>query len=277
MRGRSRLLVIVLAASVASCQIRPTFTTGYTVQRAMQPPQPMAGRLAVVRFADARPPRLYTKAARAFLTYVPLLPFVTLAYERNDENVNLLSEDIKQYGSYGDLPLAPPFDTYTYPLSFPRAIADDLAASGLFGSVEYVGDGETAGYDYVLSGQVRASPLFNSATSFGLGMAGVLLWILPVPMQKTSAEVSVDVTLEDRRSGRVIWRDTLKSELSRMATMYGSVIDYGSSFGFSLNFLPLQPSVTTVDRDSLFSWHFEALRRGMEAVKPSLAQALSTQ
>jgi hypothetical protein len=39
--------------------------------------------------------------------------------------------------------------------------------------------------------------------------------------------------------------------------------------------LPLAPDVTTVDRQSLFQWHFESLRRSMEAAKPNLARALT--
>jgi hypothetical protein len=274
MRTRLRALVVALAATAAACQIRPTFTTGYMLAKAAPAPQAGAVRLAVRRFAEERPPRVYTTQGRAFLTYVPLLPYVSLPYERLDESVNLLSEDIKEYG-VRDMPLAPPLDTYTYPVSIPRAIADDLAASGLFISVQYVGDGVAPpGCEYVLDGAVRASPLRSSATSFGLGIAGVLLWNLPIPMQKTTADISVDLVLTDLRSGQVVWRDTLTSEVSRIATIYNDVIVYGSAGLWSFNLLPLQPEVTTVDRHSLFSWHFEALRRAMAAAKPSLARAL---
>jgi len=274
-RNRSGFLALLVATSLVGCQLRPTFTTGYTVRNATQPVT-TPGRLAVKRFDEARPPRHYTTSGRLFLTYIPLLPYVTLSFERLDESVNLLNEDIKTYHTTG-MPEAPPLETYTYPVSIPRAIADDLRASGFFASVDYVDAGDTSGYDYVLTGQVRASPLYNSATSYMLGMAGVLLWFLPIPMQKTSSEVSVDVELQNLRSGAVVWRDTLHSEASRMATMYNPAIVYGSAGAFSLNVLQLQSDVTAVDRMSLFQWHFESLRRAMEAAKPQLASALASQ
>ena len=272
MRASVRLLVVLVSATVAGCQIRPTFTTGYAVTKGQ--PQLAAGSLAVKQFVEARPPRLYTTSGRLFLTYIPILPYVTLPWERLDESVNLLSEDVERY-HVRSMPVAPPLDTYTYPISMPRAIADDLAGSGLFSEVVYVGDGDTSGYHYVLGGQVRASPLTNTVTSYGLGIAGVLLWILPIPMQKTTADVSIDLSLEDRHSGEVIWHDTISSEVSRIATLYNQAIIYGSGGAFSFNLLPQQSDVTTVDRDSLFQWHFESLRRSMEAAKPSLAHALA--
>ena len=97
----------------------------------------------------------------------------------------------------------------------------------------------TAGYRYVLSGSVRASPLDETSTSYGLGMAGVLLWVLPIPMHKTSASVTVDLVLTDTASGSVIWRDTITSGLSRTVTLYGtSAMIYGSGGPFSFNLVP---------------------------------------
>jgi hypothetical protein len=83
--------------------------------------------------------------------------------------------------------------------------------------------------------------------------------------------------LVDSRSGDAIWHDTLSGEVSRVATIYNAPIVYGSRGLFSFSVLPLRPSVTTVDRDSLFSWHFEALRRAMQAAKPRLAHVLAAQ
>ena len=271
--GRSGIVLTMVA--VVGCQIHPTFTTGYTVPAAVQAGPRTERRLAVKRFEEGRPPRYYSTQGRAFLTYVPLLPYVSLPYERLDESVNILRGDIVKYGSHADMPTAPPLKTYAYPGSFARAIAEDLAASGPFTTVDYVDDGDTSGYGYVLEGQVRASPLRSTATSFGLGMAGVLLWLLPVPMQKTTAGVVVDLELRDQRSGDIVWRESLESEVARVATIYNAPIIYGSAGSFSFNLLPLQSSVTTVDRDSLFSWHFESLRRAMEKVKPDLARAVT--
>jgi hypothetical protein len=56
--------------------------------------------------------------------------------------------------------------------------------------------------------------------------------------------------------------------------MYSSAMIYGRGGAFSFNLLP-PPSDAKVDRHSLFSWHFEALRRGMLEARPDLAAALA--
>jgi len=49
---------------------------------------------------------------------------------------------------------------------------------------------------------------------------------------------------------------------------------YGRGGAFSFNLLP-PPSDAKVDRHSLFSWHFEALRRAMLEARSDLAAALA--
>jgi len=271
------LLTLSTLLLLSGCQLTGTFTTGYQVPGRIEA-HSLDRTVAVVPFEEARPPRLYSTSGRLFLTYVPLLPYVTLPFERLDESVRKQSESIEKGGrgiTVGAAQsVAPPFEEYTYPRSFPRAIADDLNASGLFREVRFVEADGTGGFDYVLRGTVRESPLRNTATSFGLGMVGVLLWIIPIPMQKTSASVTVDLELTDAASGAVVWRRSLESDVSRLATMYSSAIVYGRGGAFSFNLLP-PPSDAQVDRNSLFSWHFEALRRGMVEARTDLAAKLA--
>jgi hypothetical protein len=271
----SSLFALLLLAS--GCQLTATFTTGYEMPGRVAE-RSLDRSVAVVPFEEARPPRLYTTSGRMFLTYVPLLPWVTLPFERLDESVRKQSESIERGGrgitAGATQSVAPPFEEYTYPRSFARTIADDLQASGVFREVRFVEDEGASGFDYVLRGVVRESPLRNSTTSFGLGMAGVLLWIIPVPMQKTSASVTVDLELADAASGAVVWKRSLESDVSRYATMYSSAIVYGRGGAFSFNLLP-PPSDAKVDRHSLFSWHFEALRRGMSDARTDLAAAVA--
>src|SRR3990172_210174 len=106
-------------------------------------------------------------------------------------------------------------------------------------------------------------------------MAGVLLWFLPVPMAKTAASVEVDLSLVDQQTGEEIWKHTLRSELSRLITLYtSSAMVYGRSGAFSFNLEP-PPSDAHVDRRSLFGWHFAALRRAMLDARQDLAASLS--
>ena len=76
---------------LSACQLTPTFTTGYQIPGALAT-RPLDRRVAVIPFEEQRPPRVYTKAGRMFLTYVPLLPWVSFPFERLDESVRKQSD-----------------------------------------------------------------------------------------------------------------------------------------------------------------------------------------
>lgn len=272
-------ITVAVALLLGGCQLTPNFDARYQAEPARLRATPLPGTLAVRRFEEARPPRLWSTAGKTFLLYIPIIPWITLAYERVDESVRQISDGIERSGRGitlgADVQPAPDYETYTYPASFPRAIADDLAASGLFEECRYVGAGSTEGARYVLSGSVRESPIRRSQTSFGLGMAGVLLWFLPIPMAKTTGAVEVDLSLVDQQSGEEIWKRTLESDVSRYFMLYtSSAMVYGRSGAFSFNLEP-PPSDAGVDKRSLFGWHFAALRKAMLDARRDLAATLA--
>ncbi|MGH7289090.1 MAG: hypothetical protein ACREI8_13840 [Myxococcota bacterium] len=264
---------------LSGCQLTPSFDATYQMEADRLRASPVPGTLVVQRFEEQRPPRLWSTTGKLFLLYIPIIPWVTMPFERVDESVRQISEGIERSGRGitlgADVKPAPEFEAYTYPESFPRTIAQDLAAGGLFTESRYIGDQPAADARYVLSGSVRETPLRRSATSFGLGMPGVLLWFLPVPMAKTTASVEVDLSLVDQQTGEEIWKRTLSSEVSRMFMLYtSSAMVYGRSGAFSFNLEP-PPSDAHVDRRSLFGWHFAALRRAMLDARQDLAATLS--
>jgi hypothetical protein len=272
-------LVLGLSGILGGCQLTPTFDASYQPESSRLVASPLPGSLAVRRFDEARPPRLWSTTGKIFLLYIPLIPWVTMPFERIDESAKQISDGIEKGGRGmtlgADVQPAPDYETYAYPESFARAIAGDLAASGLFAECRYVGDESAEGAAYLLSGKVRASPLRRSATSFGLGMAGVLLWFLPIPMSKTTSAVEVDLSLVDQKSGQEIWNHRVTSDVSRYFMLYtASAMVYGRSGAFSFNLEP-PPSDAGVDRRSLFGWHFAALRRAMSAARQDLAATLS--
>lgn len=278
MSSHTTLLIAAIPLLVTGCLLTPNFETGYEAPPWESPGFEARGTLAVKRFAEERPPRYFASPHRLWLTYIPFIPYVSLPYERVDEIVRDTSDAIA-YGGRGmtqavPIDIAPPFEQYAYSASFAEAIAADLAESKLFSTVDYVGTDSTAGYDYVLSGSVRASPLRKTASSYCLGAAGVALWFLGIPVQKTSAEVALDLSLADAATGEVVWSGTLKSHVKRFFTLYtGSAMVYGRGGGWSFTVEP-PPSGSGVNRRSLFGWHFAALRRAMLGVRGEIREAV---
>jgi hypothetical protein len=275
----ARLAAGSLALVVAACQLTPNFDASYEVEPGALRSAPLPGTLVVPRFHEERPPRLWSTSGKLFLLYIPFLPWVSLPFERVDESMKVISDGIEKGGPGitlgAEVQPGPEYEAYTYPASFPRAIARDIAESGLFVECRYVGDDSTEGARYVLNGSIRESPLRRSATSFGLGMAGVLLWLLPIPMSKTTGSIAVDLSLVDQKSGEEIWKHTLESDVSRYFMLYtSSAMVYGRGGAFSFNLEP-PPAEAGVDRRSLFSWHFAALRRAMLEARADLADALA--
>lgn len=263
---------------LTGCPVAPTFSTGYAPARYSTGHAPVDAILAVRRFTDKRPPRVYTTQGRMFLTYVPLLPYVSLPFERMDENVRVIDQEIAQFGgttlATEPMPPAPDFYQYAYPDSIARAIADDIRQQGLFREVTYIDDLPLGGERYVLDGVLQASPLQMTATSYCLGPPGVLLWLLALPVGKASAAINVSLTLTDTTNGAVVWQSDLHADISRIVTLYTSEgIIYGTTwFSYQMVFPPLD---VRVDRRSLFAWHFESLRRAMQKAIPELAAALA--
>jgi hypothetical protein len=277
LRRSLALLLVVLAA--AGCQLTPTFTVGYTPEPARLRESPLPASLAVRTFDDRRPPRYYASPHRIWLTYIPFLPYVTMPYERIDGSVQEISSSIERGGRGftrgAEQKVAPAFEGYTYPNSFAAAVAADLAASGIFQDVRYVGDGAVEGHRFVLDGVLHETPLRTSTTSFGLGMAGVLLWLLPIPMSRTSAEARLDLTLTDQQTGEPVWQRTIEGRVSRLITLYtSSALVYGRSGAWSFQVVP-PPADAGVDRRSLFGWNFGALRQGMLEARSDLARSVA--
>ncbi|MFG0318570.1 MAG: hypothetical protein ACF8XB_14945, partial [Planctomycetota bacterium JB042] len=274
---RLAVLLAPLALSPA-CQLTPTFSTGYEVDPEVGAPS-FAKSVVVVPLNDEREPRDYDQTGRIFLTYVPFIPWVTLRFERLEESVKIQSDSIAQHGSgmtlVADQNVAPPFEQYTYPSSFARAIAADLKASKVFERVDFAERASPGDHDYVLSGTIRGTELRAAWSSYCLGMVGVLLWMLPLPISKTTAEVDVRLSLSDVTTGEIVWEDDLSAEVRRTIMLYtSSAMIYGRGGAFSFNLIP-PPSDSRVDSRSLFSWHFEALRRAMIPAKESLRAALT--
>jgi hypothetical protein len=251
-----------------ACAYTPTTSLAYhpipvQARTSLQP------RLIVKPLSEARPPRSYPSAFGAmFKTYIPLLPYVRIPYERLDET-SRIHEQRKEERNQG---LNRSTDHFT--VSIAQAIADDLRSSGLFREVVFDGPGVDASDAYVLDGDLKSTEFDQFATSYMLGMAGVLLWILPIPCGEHAASVEADLRLSDPQ-GRVVWKDALSGRGKRLFTLYNSSGAPVSS-RFRLEIKRYGSNREGIDGNSLWAYHASAIRLGMEPVKRSLAGSLDS-
>lgn len=271
-RRYAALLVLALPA----CQLQPDFDIGYYLPKAAVAAPNYS--IAVLPLDDQRGPKYRASNARGFLTYIPLLPWVSIENNRIDQIVLETGERGGRTWSFVApqvLPVIRPEDV-PFPRSFAMAIAEDLRQSGAASRVDFVeNSAQAAGYDYVLSGTLRHDEYRVSMSSYCLGMVGVLLWYLPMPMSRVTGEAFFDLELRDR-TGNVVWSGSVDAEEHDYRTLYGSSsMIYGTGFG-SLTFQVKKGSDNTyANPHSLFWWSFMALKNGMDQLRPGLIAALN--
>jgi hypothetical protein len=260
---------LFLIALSCACAYAPTTSLAYR-------PLPIDAKpgarpaLAVEPFSEARPPRSYPSGLGSmFKTYIPLLPYVRIPYGRLDETSVVHEEAKKERGHPLDR------ETQHFTQSMPRAIADDLRASGLFSEVRVLSAGEApAAGAYVLGGSLKSTEYDVNATSYMLGIAGVLLWLLPIPCSWQTGHVEAELRLVDP-AGQVVWQHALSGEGQRIFTLYNSGGAPVSS-RYRLEIKRYGSNDEGIDGDSLWAYHASAIRSGMGPVKESLAAYLGT-
>ncbi len=257
-------LLGAIGATASGCSYVATTRLDYAPAGAVaQRPAPVS--LAVVPLEEDRPPRFYPSSlGRGFLTYVPLLPYVTIPYERLDESLEVATRE--RGGTLA------PSEHFTVKMA--EAMANDLRQSGMFEEVRFVPEG-TADADYVLSGKLHKTEFDVNMTSYMLGMAGVLLWLAPIPMASNTAEVHIDLLLRDR-SGETVWQYPLRGDARRIYTLYNSG-GAPVSNRLTLEIKRYGSNDKGIDGDSLWAYHADALRSGMAEAKVSLAQFFASQ
>lgn len=214
------------------------------------------GVLLVKPLIDERAPRYYTPAGKSFLTYVPLLPYVSHTYERMDETFDTFNR----------------VQTKSLPELASEAIAKDLKSLGIFSDVRFSKNTqEIESADYVLSGTLKDTTYEQNMSSYMLGAPGVLLWLLPIPMSNNHAKIKLSLELHNERGER-IWAHEIDSTAGDFFTMYGATgpkfVSSSIIYGYGSNDIGIEP-------DSIYAWHAEALRIGMEKAKNSLISELA--
>jgi len=266
MPARKMSCIIVVLSLLSGCAYTPTRNFAYTpAPVSSNALQKTYGVLVVKNLSEARGERTYPNATgRLFKTYIPFLPNVSMRYERLDESDVMTQEERTNTVE----------ERSDFKVSVSKAIADDLKSTGLFKEVRYIGDQPVpSDADLILGGDLKATALDNTYTSYCLGMVGVLLWILPIPMARTTGHVEASLKMTDP-SGKEVWSDQLVGKSKRTYTMYNSAGKAISSV-FSLEIKRYCKNKEGVDGDSFWAYHASALRVGMVDIKQSLLQKMS--
>jgi hypothetical protein len=257
-------VAIIGATLLGGCSYVPTTRLTYAPISTGTAP-PIKHTLVVVPLTEDRPPRTYpSELGHMFLTYVPLVPYISIPYERLDDSLNVATQE----RGAGPLPR-----DELFPTKMAKAIADDLRQSNLFSDVQFVPEG-TGTADYVLGGSLRSTEFDVNATSYMLGPAGVLLWLVPIPIGSNTADVTIDLLLRDSQ-GNVVWQFPLKGNGRRVYTLYNSGGAPISNV-LSLEINRYGSNDKGIDGDSLWAYHADALRSGMGEAKASLASFLAS-
>lgn len=255
---------VLIGSLLTGCSYVPTRSLAYEPIPVATPTR--SDRILAVRaLLEDRPERAYPNMfGSLFLTYVPLIPYITISYERLDESDEVHKRSKGLVWS----------DESAMTHLLMMAVAKDLKSAHFFSEVRLIGDEPIeADVDYVLEGSLESTAFNVYTTSYGLGMAGVLLWILPIPMGQQEGNVEISLSLRDR-SGQKVWSDRLIGEGSRFYTMYNSG-GAGISSRYSLEIKRYGNNDEGIDGDSIWAYYASAMRTGMKDIKESLASFLA--
>jgi len=228
---------------------------------------PLDKTVAVLPLEDARGPKLYPGfQGHLFKAYIPFLPYFKIPYERLDESHILHQQNLRNL----------PGENAHFTATIAQEIASDLQRSALFRHVTFVSDEESANeHDLVLRGILRSTEFDIYVSSYMLGIPGVLLWLLPIPLGKDEATVAIDLRLEDD-SGETVWSYSFSERASKIFTLYNSAGGSTSS-RYRIEIKRYGSNDLGIDGNSYWAYHAEALRRGMAGAKASMAEELMPQ
>jgi hypothetical protein len=258
-----RLLPLCILLSLG-CSYVPTTRVEYDPIEASAASTQSPLSLAVVPFTEDRPPRYYPSyGSRVFLTYIPLIPWVKIPYERLDESHMKAQKKPEPWETTPD----------HFSRKLPAAIARDLERSNLFREVRFLQDSSEADdFDLVLNGKLRNTEFDVYVSSYMLGMPGVLLWLLPIPVGRNAASVEIELELTDR-SGRRLWSEKAIGRAGKFFWLCNSQGEVSGEFG--LDIYRYGRNSEGIDPDSLWAYHAAALRRAMGNVKESLRRSIA--
>src|SRR5207248_698715 len=101
---------------------------------------------------------------------------------------------------------------------FAKAAVEELQATGLFKEAFFT-ERESEG-DLILRGEIKSTHYNQKILSYGLSGFGELFWILGLPAGTVSNELNVVLSIEDKTTKTVLWKNEYKREYDGTIWVY---------------------------------------------------------
>ena len=159
---------------------------------------------------------------------IPLVPYGDTIYERPEAAENPEKVDIVRFDPSED---------------FAKAIAAELAQSGVYSSVKFAKDTQQEPADVVFRGRLRSTEWKRRLYTYGFGPLGVVFWLLAVPMSETTTDLELDLRLTPVNDPtKVLWNMTMDFEGKQFDSPYYGLEDAVESYPLALQ-EALKPAV----------------------------------
>jgi hypothetical protein len=176
-----RMLAVLLSMMIAGCATQRSWV--YKTNPYAAPSAARKQKVVVLPFQDARKNE-NTNLIPLYL--IPVFPFGWANYE--------VPEGATQHVTSGLWTNYKPTEDY------PKALADELRASGLFGETYF--DFKEGDADLAARGTIVNTRYQGKIFSYGLSAYGPMLWFIGLPAATASNELVVELTLDDLKAGR---------------------------------------------------------------------------
>jgi hypothetical protein len=192
------ILVILAMMAVSGClgnrnwQYPPSASGTYLENKAASP---VVAKAIVLPLEDLRGKDVKEEYWRAT---IPLVPYGDTIYERPEAAENPEKVDIVRFDPSED---------------FAKAIAAELAQSGVYSSVKFAKDAQQEPADVVFRGRLRSTEWKRRLYSYLLAPVGVVFWMLGLPMSETTTDLELDLRLTPLSDpAKVLWNMTMDFE-----------------------------------------------------------------
>jgi hypothetical protein len=176
-----RTLAILLSLTVIGCATQRSWV--YKANPYTAPATPQKQKVVVLPFQDSRKNE-NTNLIGLYL--IPVFPFGWATYEVPEGATQHITSAL--------------WMNYKPTEDYPKALAEELRASGLFGETYF--DYKEGDADLAVHGTIVNTRYQGKILSYGLSAYGPLLWFIGLPAATVSNELVLELTCDDLKTGR---------------------------------------------------------------------------